>query len=254
MKNILAVLVILVLGVVGFYALNTYIYEEKQADFVVGETVSKSGKVLSVDTTQIAFDGPYLLTLESEDGELNTIALPSMGLPLCEAYTAKKIGDINLIKAGEMIDVRGEVGEDGSIVPCNSSDHYLTTTPIVVDDFEGEADPSKMTLGMKTWRWIRSEYNDGRVVTPNMADKFNLTFNTDGTFGASTDCNGIGGNYTAKDGEISFSQMISTLMYCEGSQESEFRDSLANSTSYHFTSKGELILDLKFDSGSVIFR
>ncbi len=254
MKKILTILAVLVLVVLGFYALNTYIYNEKQADFVVGETVSKSGKVLSVDTTQIAFDGPYLLTLESEGGELSTIALPSMRLPMCEAYKAKKIGDINLIKVGEMIDVRGEVSEDGSIVPCSSSEHYLTTTPIVVDDFEGEADPSRMTLGMKKWSWVRSEYNDGRVVTPKTADKFTLTFNTDGTFGASTDCNGVGGNYTAKDGTISFSQMISTLMYCEGSQESEFRDSLSNSTSYHFTSKGELVLGLKFDSGSVIFR
>jgi heat shock protein HslJ len=125
---------------------------------------------------------------------------------------------------------------------------------VVVDDFEGEADPSKMSLGMKKWNWVRSEYNDGRVVTPKMVDKFTLTFNTDGTFGASTDCNGVGGNYTTKEGSITFSQMISTLMYCEGSQENEFRDSLSNSTSYHFTSKGELVLGLKFDSGSVIFR
>jgi hypothetical protein len=45
-----------------------------------------------------------------------------------------------------------------------------------------------------------------------------------------------------------------TKMYCEGSQESVFTGLLENTHSYHFTSKGELIFNLKFDSGSVIFR
>ena len=43
-------------------------------------------------------------------------------------------------------------------------------------------------------------------------------------------------------------------MYCEGSQESDFQKLLQNTGSYHFTSKGELIFDLKFDSGTVTFR
>ena len=43
-------------------------------------------------------------------------------------------------------------------------------------------------------------------------------------------------------------------MYCKDSQEGEFVTMLEQIDSYHFTSKGELIFDLKLDSGSAIFR
>ncbi|KND48797.1 MAG: hypothetical protein AB198_01095 [Parcubacteria bacterium C7867-003] len=125
----------------------------------------------------------------------------------------------------------------------------------VVQNFEGEADLQKMTLGMKTWEWVRTELNNGSVVKPKNPEKFKLTFNKDGkTFSASTDCNGVGGEYGTKGNMITFDRMMSTLMYCEGSQESEFSKMLQDTSSYSFTSKGELVLELKYDSGSVIFR
>src|SRR3989344_4581035 len=119
----------------------------------------------------------------------------------------------------------------------------------IVQDFEGEADPSKMTLGMKTWAWVSALYNDERQVYPKKAGVFSLTFGNEGRFSATTDCNSMAGAYAAKDGRISFTEIISTLMFCEGSQEGEFAQMLTNTSSHHFTSRGELILDLKFDSG-----
>jgi heat shock protein HslJ len=124
----------------------------------------------------------------------------------------------------------------------------------VVQNFEGEADPARMTLGMKKWVWISTIYNDGKVVTPGSGKVFNLTLNSNGTFSAKTDCNGVGGEYTVKDNKISFERMMSTMMYCEGSQEQEFAGMMSEIQNYHFTSKGELIFGLKFDSGSFIFR
>ncbi len=119
---------------------------------------------------------------------------------------------------------------------------------------EGEADPKRMRLDMNEWHWISTTYSDGKIITPTDSKKFGITFKNDGTFSASTDCNGIGGNYKVKDNLITFSDMMGTLMYCEGSKEGEFRKSLEQAASYFFTSRGELILDLKFDSGSVILR
>lgn len=124
----------------------------------------------------------------------------------------------------------------------------------VAQDLPGEADPARMSLGMKTWVWQSALYNDGRTITPKRAGAFTLTLRSDGTFSAATDCNAVGGNYTATDTTLVFEQMMSTLMYCEGSQEKDFQDILSGTTGYHFTSKGELILDLKFDSGSAVFR
>lgn len=255
MKNILiyaGIAVVVLVG--GFFALNSYIYNEKQADFVPGETAEATGTILAIDTEQAIVDGPVVITLETENGTPVTIAVPSMGLPLCPAYQANNIGDVYLLSAGDEIEVRGTVSEDGSIVPCESADHYFRTTPIVIDDFEGEADPKKMSLGMKTWVWERTEMNDGTVVVPAKPGVFTVTFLPDGRLGVGTDCNSVGGSYTAEGGSLFVTDMISTQMYCEGSQEGIFTTYLQDATTFTFTSKGELILDLKYDSGSVIFR
>lgn len=124
----------------------------------------------------------------------------------------------------------------------------------VAQNFEGEADPSKMTLGMKTWNWVNTIYSDDKIVKPIKADKFSLTFKDNKTFSATTDCNGVGGEYTVNGNKISFTKMMSTLMYCDGSQESDFSKMLSETGSYMFTSKGELVLLLKYDSGSVVFK
>lgn len=253
-KKIIYGLVGLGVVVALFLLIDNLAYKNERQDFIVGETVSKSGKIVSIDTNQIAFDGPYIFNLESETGELTAVAIPSMGLPMCEAYKALKIGDMNLIKVGDEMEVMGVVSEDGSVVPCSSSEHYFTPKGLVVENFEGEADPNRMKLTMKPWNWVSTLLNDGTNITPKVENKFSITFKEDGTFSATTDCNGVGGNYVTKDSYIVFSQMMSTLMYCEDSQESKFTEFLTNTSNFHFTSKGELVLDLKFDSGSAIFK
>jgi heat shock protein HslJ len=253
-KKIIYGLVGLGVVVALFLLIDNLAYKSERQDFIVGETVSRSGKIVSIDTNQIAFDGPYIFNLESETGELTTVAIPSMGLPMCEAYKALKIGDMNLIKVGDEMEVMGVVSDDGSVVPCSSSEHYFTPKGLVVENFEGEADPNRMKLTMKPWNWVSTLLNDGTNITPKVENKFSITFKEDGTFSATTDCNGVGGNYVTKDSYIVFSQMMSTLMYCEDSQESKFTEFLTNTSNFHFTSKGELVLDLKFDSGSAIFK
>lgn len=150
-------------------------------------------------------------------------------------------------------------GEDFTIPPSVGKSLVLLFDPAtlqfgqVVQDFEGEADPSAMTLGMQTWRWTEALYNDGREVVPPEG-VFTLKFEDDGTFTTTTDCNSVGGTYVAEGSQLSFPEIMSTKMFCEQSQEVVFVTLLRDTAGYHFTSKGELILDLKFDSGSVIFR
>jgi heat shock protein HslJ len=123
-----------------------------------------------------------------------------------------------------------------------------------VKDFEGEADPARMSLDMKTWQWISTSYSDGTKIVPKDSKRFSLSFESDNAFFASTDCNGVGGNFTVKDNKITFSNMMMTQMYCEGSQESDFVKALTDSESFSFTSKGELILNLKSGIGFSTFR
>ena len=124
----------------------------------------------------------------------------------------------------------------------------------VEKDFEGEADPSIMTLQMKSWTWVAANYNDGREILPRQSMAFTLDFLEGGQFSATTDCNRVAGKYIQSGEQMTFSDMISTAMFCEGSQEGDFVRLLENTQGYHFTSRGQLILDLKFDSGTVTFR
>jgi heat shock protein HslJ len=149
------------------------------------------------------------------------------------------------------ISSRGEFAANGSAGP-----HILNLkdcTAIVAENPEGEADPARMSLGMKTWIWTSALYNDGRTVAPKKAGFFRLTF-ADGRFTAQTDCNSMGGTYAAKNGMITFGPIMTTEMYCEGSQEQDFARLLENASEYHFTNRGELILGMKFDSGTAAFR
>lgn len=125
-------------------------------------------------------------------------------------------------------------------------------TIVAEENFEGEADPSRMTLGMTDWRWVSATDKDGSVTKPKEFGVFKLIFADDGRFSATTDCNSMGGSYVADKGSISFSDVFSTKMYCEGSQESDFAALISGSQSYRFTSRGELILES--ESGKTVFR
>ncbi len=119
---------------------------------------------------------------------------------------------------------------------------------------EAEADQAGMTLEMKTWIWEKTEYTDGRVVTPSTPDEFTLAFSREGSVSVGTDCNSAGGSYTAENGSLTFSELFSTLMYCEGSVDSEFIASLDSVDGYAFTPEGMLHLLLKDDEGTVVLR
>jgi heat shock protein HslJ len=112
---------------------------------------------------------------------------------------------------------------------------------IVANNFEGEADPAHMSLTMKSWVWQKT-ITPTETILPIKPGVFALAFSRDGTFGMKTDCNGGGGEYVVDTRRLTLSNMISTMMFCEGSQESIYRDALSRATEYVFTSRGQLLI------------
>lgn len=110
-----------------------------------------------------------------------------------------------------------------------------------VPNFEGEANPSAMKLTDREWKWVKTVYEDGNEILPKN-DRFGLVFGKDGRVSVKTDCNSMGGGYSVTSTSLKFEAMMSTLMYCEGSQEGDFASAISSVSKYHFTSKGELIL------------
>jgi len=104
------------------------------------------------------------------------------------------------------------------------------------------------------WTWTKTIYNNDTIVTPKNKDSFIITFTQDSRFSAKTDCNGVGGEYTINENKITLDKMMSTLMFCENSQESDFTKMLTEADNFFINPSGELVLGLKYDSGSIIFK
>ncbi len=301
-KTYIIVLGILVALTLLFYALNAYIYQEKQgagpakshkdASYVIdGQVVTLKDGVAEMESAPgsaskvvTRYFGNEVKTDLNKDGREDVVFLLTQetGGSGTFFYAAAAIDKESGFEGSQAVFIGDRIapqttekgpsgsiivnyadrnpGEDFSVRPSLGKSMRLlfdaTTMQFgeVAQDFEGEADPSRMTLGMKKWTWISTLMNDGTEVVPGKKDAFTLIFNTDGSVSFTTDCNSGGGTYVPDENRITFGPMFSTKMFCEGSQESEFMRMVGDSTSYHFTSKGELILDITFDSGSVIFR
>ena len=131
----------------------------------------------------------------------------------------------------------------------------MPTGEIVGENMEGEADSSVMKLGMKEWVWQYTTKSTGEKVTPKVPGAFGIAFSVNDTrFVVGTDCNRMGGTYTTSGNEMKLTDIFSTKMYCEGSQEGEFAGFLGEVTTYAFTSRGELILYMKDNQGTITLR
>jgi len=64
--------------------------------------------------------------------------------------------------------------------------------------------------------WKLAAYGSADAPTPAVADaEAELTFNEDGTVAGNSGCNGFGGDYTVEGDQVTFGQIVSTLMACE---------------------------------------
>lgn len=103
--------------------------------------------------------------------------------------------------------------------------------------------------------WEKTIMNDGKIEIPKKANIFSLTFTKDGQVSGTTDCNNFSGSYEVKaDGSLTFGPFMSTLMFCEGSQEPIFVNKVSEANQIFFTKEGNLTLLLPYDSGSILFK
>ena len=112
---------------------------------------------------------------------------------------------------------------------------------------------TQTSLTAHPWTWTKTISAGSVAVTPNKSKAFVLKFTPDGKVTSTTDCNSLGGNYQlASDGILKITNMISTLMYCQNSQESVYTTALGTTASGVINAQGNLVLTLS-DGGSMIF-
>lgn len=105
----------------------------------------------------------------------------------------------------------------------------------------------------KTWVWNATTMNNDEVTSPKELNAFTITFNEDGKFNGTTDCNNYFGEYTLDGNKLTFGGMASTKMYCQDSQENDYTSALSEVDQFMFDANGNLVLNLKLDSGVMIF-
>jgi heat shock protein HslJ len=108
-------------------------------------------------------------------------------------------------------------------------------------------------LAGPVWKWTTTQMNDGSSKTPSDPNNYLIEFLANGHVAVQADCNRVAGTYTANGDHLAITLGPSTLAACPpGSLGDEFVKQLVNISSYLF--KGEnLILEIKMDSGSMIF-
>ena len=103
------------------------------------------------------------------------------------------------------------------------------------------------------WEWVSTTTPAEEIAAADPA-RYRIAFFPDGTAGITADCNVGNATYTAgEDGSMSITLGVSTLAFCENSQDTIFRDGLAAAVIY-YVDEGELFIDLVDDTGTMRFR
>lgn len=108
-------------------------------------------------------------------------------------------------------------------------------------------------LFSKEWVWVRTEIGSAQKITP-FGREFVLKISPEGNFTSSTDCNNLIGNSIVLNNKIYFRDFGQTKKFCPKSREVDYTSNLEDVVKFRFDEKRRLILDLKDNSGFMVFE
>ncbi len=222
----------------------------------VGETVALMGEPTVVDVTG---DGnkDAIVILKHEPGGTGSFYYVAVAFRQDDTYVTSSailLGDRVVISGvdttGEGFNVRyldRRLDQDFSVQPTIpitarfAVNKQTLSVKRMVDVAPSQMSNADKLLGAP-WRWVKTDIAH-KIDTPLRPNVFSLTFNLDGTFSVTTDCNSMGGMYTATHTILQLSNIHSTMMVCEGSQESNFVRMLPSTQTYRFDALNYLVLE-----------
>lgn len=141
-------------------------------------------------------------------------------------------------------------GDDITLYDAEDNPIFTGTT----GEGQEETAAVRQSIIGSTWVWQETRYADGRVMEPKTSGVFTVVFNQEGQVNGTTDCNNFFGPYTAGAGNsLVFGALASTLKYCEGSQENDFRKDISEINRYYFAAENQLVLTNQTSSVSIFF-
>jgi heat shock protein HslJ len=145
------------------------------------------------------------------------------------------------------------VSADGSYVLWNKGDEVtISRGETVVFEGTKPAEVGEPSALNTTWKWVKNEGKS--TLTPKQKDAFTLTFAADNTVSGTTDCNSFSGAYDfISDGSFAFGPQAATKKFCDGSQETDFMESIRRVTSYA-VSKDALVFVIGDGESRMVFE
>lgn len=272
-KGILITLVIAVLAVAVIIAVTA---NESKAGLYI--TQKDGSVVLAADldeyaiTTEDGTTGVFAYT--SKDKDMATLDIDGNFYQLTRVESASGAryanedesvvywehqGEATIEIDGELAHAITDIVAVDILVPATATDEIAETEIETEqqDELSSETVDVPMSqdpLLANDWAWQETVYNDGEVVTPTDSAQFIARFNEDGTFSSTTDCNNTFGAYTRDESALTFGPLAATLMAClDETKEMIYGEMLSQVTSYMIADNGNLVLMLKYDTGSMIF-
>ena len=174
-------------------------------------------------------------------------------------FTQEEVGRVTLPIAISASGAR-YANEDESIVFWEHQGE-VTITKNGEEVFRGKVKSKKEEPDVTTndivgaWVWKKTVMSNENEIVPKKAGVFSLQFDDKGMVYGKTDCNSFSGTYEVANGKtIVFGPLASTMMYCEGSQESVFMGEVSQADEHTFDDSGNLILNMTTDLGKMYFE
>jgi heat shock protein HslJ len=114
--------------------------------------------------------------------------------------------------------------------------------------------PEGESLVGNEWKWVQSLYGNDQKSVPADPTHYTIMFKPDGTLSVRADCNHAGGTYTVKGQTLAIQVTHSTMAMCPSdSLDAKFLKDL-DAAAIYFFKNGYLLLDLKYDTGTMTFK
>lgn len=105
----------------------------------------------------------------------------------------------------------------------------------------------------KTWTFLEATTPEGKTFRPKKEGVFTLRFEDGEGVSIGTDCNNASGAYTLSGSSLEIRDVMTTMMYCEGSEEGDFTSLLSFVKGYAIAN-GTLRLELTGGTGEMRFN
>ncbi|QQE64505.1 hypothetical protein GFS31_11860 [Leptolyngbya sp. BL0902] len=240
-------------------------YGSGTMQFSPASTVSLTGRVWELQDIQFN-DGRLLV---AEPTENYTVEFMDDGSMAVRADCNRGRGSFNVPEPGRLSVApiattmaacpEGSIGGDFTQALSNANLFFFQDGQLFIDlmfdsgtmRFQEATAPS---LVGSVWKLQQIQMNDGSQTVPSNPENYTIEFMGDGSVVVQADCNrGRGSFATAADNRLNITGVATTRMACPaGSADADFLRGLDNANSYFFRD-GQLIVELMYDSGSMIF-